>query len=222
MSLTEEEAWMGRALGAAEAAMQGAGGGAVAGAAEELGRLGLPDADPPPAESPLQPPSPALSSPPPGQGERLGCVAVARGLGKAEAAATLSHELMHGLFYSYRALRRRCRCFWEDEAGEEERAAWMAFLRVAGYDPDAPDLAANELLAYMTTESEIFAERNSSSREKGPRAARQALGEEATRNAVLRGLQARFNRAVGPLVPRPLPALRDSPIPLQLHSPEKE
>ena len=165
----------------------------------------------------LQPPSPFHSPSPSGQGERLGCVAVARGLGKAEAASTLSHELMHGLFYSYRALRRRCRCFWEDEAGEEERAAWVAFLRATGYDPAAPDLAANELLAYMATESELFAERN-----PAPRAARHALGEEATRNAVLRGLQARFNRAVGPQVPRPLPALRDSPIPLQLHSPEKE
>ena len=144
--------------------------------------------------------------------EGMGCVAVARGLGKAESAATLSHELMHGLFYSCSALRQRCRRFWEEEAEAGERAAWMSFLEEAGYDPRAPDLAANELLAYMATEVELFARNAPGSRQKGGRAPRQ---DEPSRNRVLRELQARFNCAVGPAVPLPLPALSGTPIPLQ-------
>ena len=47
-----------------------------------------------------------------GDGEDRGCVALARGLGKAEARETLAHECMHGLFYAYPALRAACEAFW--------------------------------------------------------------------------------------------------------------
>ena len=39
-------------------------------------------------------------------------MALARGLGKAEARETLAHECMHGLFYAYPALRAACGAFW--------------------------------------------------------------------------------------------------------------
>ena len=45
-------------------------------------------------------------------GEDRGCVALARGLGKAEARETLAHECMHGLFYAYPELRAACGAFW--------------------------------------------------------------------------------------------------------------
>lgn len=217
--LTEEEEWLGRALGCARGA--GAVDSGATGVEAACAALDLAAPAPPTAgESP-----PALVSASGFEGsnpefEEIGCVAVARGLGKAESTATLSHELMHGLFYSCSALRRRCQCFWEEEADAGERAAWISFLEEAGYDPEAPDLAANELLAYMTTEGELFSRKAPGLRQKGGRALRQ---EEPSRNRVLRELQARFNSAVGPDVPLPLPALNDAPIPLQsCQSREKE
>ena len=196
VSLTEEEEWLGRALGGARQA--GALDPEAAAVEAACAALSLAEAAPPAAGDP--------------EFEGMGCVAVARGLGKAESAATLSHELMHGLFYSCSALRLRCRRFWEEEAEAGERAAWISFLEEAGYDPRAPDLAANELLAYMATEVELFARNTPGSRQKGGRAPRQ---DEPSRNRVLRELQARFNCAVGPAVPLPLPALSGTPIPLQ-------
>lgn len=217
--LTEEEEWLGRALGCARGA--GAVDSGATGVEAACAALDLAAPAPPTAgESP-----PALVSASGFEGsnpefEEIGCVAVARGLGKAESTATLSHELMHGLFYSCSALRRRCQCFWEEEADAGERAAWISFLEEAGYDPEAPDLAANELLAYMTTEGELFSRKAPGLQQKGGRALRQ---EEPSRNRVLRELQARFNSAVGPDVPLPLPQLNDAPIPLQsCQSREKE
>ena len=214
VSLTEEEEWLGRALGGAQGA-SGIDSGAT-GVEAACAALDLAAAAPPAAGESLPPlvsASGLKGSDPECEGSTsVGCVAVARGLGKAEAAATLSHELMHGLFYSCSALRRRCQRFWEEEADAGEQAAWISFLREAGYDPEAPDLAANELLAYMTTEVELFTRKAPGSRQKGGRAPRQ---EEPSRNRVLRELQARFNSAVGPDVPLPLPALCGTPIPLQ-------
>ena len=134
--------WLGRALGCARGA--GAVDSGATGVEAACAALDLAAPAPPTAgESP-----PALVSASGFEGsnpefEEIGCVAVARGLGKAESTATLSHELMHGLFYSCRALRRRCQCFWEEEADAGERAAWISFLEEAGYDPEAPDLAAH-------------------------------------------------------------------------------
>ena len=60
----------------------------------------------------------------------------------------LTHECLHGVFFSLPTYRNRCYQIWDD-LSEGERWFWRLFLRWAGYDVENRYLVVNEYQAYV-------------------------------------------------------------------------
>lgn len=130
----------------------------------------------------------------------LSLLAMPRGLGRAEAASTLLHEAMHGLFYASPPFAAAVRRFWAAELSEAQRGAWRSFLSGLGYDAADDELAANELQAYLATERELFG-----AKDKGRR---RGAGLAAEADEALCVMRAAFEASLAHAVPQPLPRLQ--------------
>jgi hypothetical protein len=60
----------------------------------------------------------------------------------------ITHEAFHGVFFTLPAFREACRAAW-DALGSDERAVWLAFLDLKGYNTADPYLVVNEFQAYL-------------------------------------------------------------------------
>jgi len=60
----------------------------------------------------------------------------------------LTHEALHGLFFTLPRYRQACIYAWQ-ALGPAEREFWALFLRWGSYDPADPLLSANEFQAYL-------------------------------------------------------------------------
>jgi hypothetical protein len=64
----------------------------------------------------------------------------------------LTHEALHGLFFTLPAYREACSAAWQAQE-PEEREFWRLFLRWGRYDSEDPFLSANEFQAYLLQQS---------------------------------------------------------------------
>ena len=122
-------------------------------------------------------------------------------------AATLLHESMHGLFYSYPKLREATLDYWNGSLSAEERHAFETYLSDLGYDAGNETLVVNEFLAYMTTERSLFgsqknAPKSNPSKKSG---SKKASGSEDLR--LLQRVQEEFNSSISSFIPNPKPSL---------------
>jgi len=128
-------------------------------------------------------------------------LSIPRGLPRAEAADTLLHEAMHGLYYAHPSFAASVRAFWASRLSDEQRAGWRSFLTALGYDCSNEELVVNEFQAYMATERQLFG----GGRGGGGGGGRGvAPGGEAAQ-AALRATQAQFAAALAAEVPAPAP-----------------
>jgi hypothetical protein len=76
-----------------------------------------------------------------------------------ESSATLrellmTHEAFHGVFFALPAYRDACRAAWE-ALGDDERAVWLGFLDLKGYNTADPYLVVNEFQAYLFQQERV-------------------------------------------------------------------
>ena len=64
-------------------------------------------------------------------------------------AATLRHELSHGMYFTDPAYAGYARAFWIGVMTEKQRADFRAYLATQGYDLSDEDLMLNEAQAYL-------------------------------------------------------------------------
>jgi hypothetical protein len=137
----------------------------------------------------------------------LCCVTIARGLPRSEAASTLLHECMHGLFYTSPSFAASVQRFWSQDLTQTQRDAWRRFLLAMGYDASHEELCINEFQAYMATERELFGGPASGGLAVPGGKARGAGGAAGELAATLTDIQRAFAAAMGSQVPQPVPKL---------------
>jgi hypothetical protein len=60
----------------------------------------------------------------------------------------VTHEAFHGVFFALPAFQEACRAAWE-ALDPDERAVWLAFLDLKGYNTADPYLVVNEFQSYL-------------------------------------------------------------------------
>ena len=134
-------------------------------------------------------------------------VTIARGLPRNEAASTLLHECMHGLFYTSPSFAASVQRFWSNDLTQTQRDAWRRFLLTMGYDSSHEELCINEFQAYMATERELFGGPAAGGQAVPGGKARGAGGAAGDLAATLTDIQRAFAAAMGSTVPQPVPKL---------------
>lgn len=81
----------------------------------------------------------------PGEGAVL---SISRESSAALRELLLTHEAFHGVFFALPAYREACRTAWQ-ALDADERAVWLAFLELKGYNAADPYLVVNEFQSYL-------------------------------------------------------------------------
>jgi hypothetical protein len=86
------------------------------------------------------------------QAGRGAILSISRGSPNTLRRLLLTHEALHGLFFTLPPYREACSAAWQAQESEE-REFWRLFLRWGRYDVEDPFLSANEFQAYLLQQS---------------------------------------------------------------------